>query len=68
MLKGIHPAVEARYMAAIHQHTPAAKAPQRVRRCALHERTRQARVVAMTGEVAKYGNLILKNGVISIAA
>lgn len=59
----LDPGVEARYMKAIVRHAPGAKAPERVERFAFYERARKAFAVVMTGETAKYGNIILKKGV-----
>jgi L-fucose mutarotase len=59
----LDPTVEARYLKAIQQHAPHAKPPERVERFAFYERARQAFAVIMTGETAKYGNIILKKGV-----
>ncbi len=59
----LDPAVEARYRAAIDRHWPATPPIDRVERFAFYERARQAFAVVMTGETAKYGNIILKKGV-----
>jgi len=59
----LDPEVEAAYLKAIHQHVPQARPPERVERFAFYDRARQAFAVVMTGETAKYGNLILKKGV-----
>ncbi len=59
----LDPAVEARYMAAIRRHAPGAPAPEHVERFAFYERAKKAYAVVLTGETAKYGNLILKKGV-----
>ncbi len=59
----LDPAVETRYMAAIHQQAPGAKPPVRIDRFEFYTRTQQAYAVVMTGELAKYGNIILKKGV-----
>ena len=59
----LDPAVEASYLSAIHSHVPQARPPERVERFAFYERARKAFAVMMTGETAKYGNLILKKGV-----
>ena len=59
----LDPAVEAGYLQVIRPHVPAAKAPERIERFAFYERARAAFAVVMTGETAKYGNLILKKGV-----
>jgi L-fucose mutarotase len=64
----LDPAVESRYMAAIRRHAPAAPVPVRIERFAFYERARLAYAVVMTGERAKYGNLILKKGVTPVAA
>jgi L-fucose mutarotase len=64
----LDPAVEARYMAVVHRHCPAAAAPERVERFAFYDRAKAAFAVVMTGETAKYGNLILKKGVTPISA
>ena len=57
------PGVEAAYLAPIRKHAPAAPAITRIDRFAFYERTRSAFAVVMTGETAKYGNIILKKGV-----
>ena len=59
----LDPAVEARYRAAIERHHPEAPAMVRVERFAFYERAKDAFCVVMTGETAKYGNLIVKKGV-----
>jgi L-fucose mutarotase len=56
-------AVEESYRAAIDRHWPHTPAIARVERFAFYEQTRQAFAVVMTGETAKYGNIILKKGV-----
>jgi L-fucose mutarotase len=59
----VDPAVESRYLAAIRRHVPKAKPPQSIERFAFYQRARTAYCVVMTGETAKYGNIILKKGV-----
>jgi L-fucose mutarotase len=59
----LDPKVEASYLKVIRRHVPGAKVPERVERFAFYERARQAFAVVMTGETAKYGNIILKKGV-----
>ena len=59
----LDPAVESRYMKVIRRHVPQAKAPERIDRFAFYERSQKAFAVVMTGETAKYGNIILKKGV-----
>jgi L-fucose mutarotase len=63
----LDPAVEAHYMAAVKRHVPDAKAPVRIDRFAFYERAKAAFAVVMTGETAKYGNLLLKKGVTPVA-
>lgn len=59
----LDPAIEAAYRAAIDRHAPRTPPILRVERFAFYERARHAFAVVMTGETAKYGNLILKKGV-----
>lgn len=59
----LDPAVEARYLETIRRHAPETKPPVRIDRLTFYERARNAFAVVMTGETAKYGNLILKKGV-----
>lgn len=64
----LDPKVEAAYLKVIRKHVPGAKAPERVKRFAFYERARNAFAVVMTGEIAKYGNLILKKGVTPVSS
>ena len=59
----LDPAVEVSYRQAIDKHWPKTPPIQRIDRFDFYERTKQAFAVVMTGEVAKYGNIILKKGV-----
>jgi len=59
----LDPAVEAAYRAAIDRHAPQTPAIARVERFAFYERAKQAFAIVMTGETAKYGNVLLKKGV-----
>ncbi len=59
----LDPAVEASYMKSILKTNPYVPAIERIERFAFYERTRKAFAVVMTGETAKYGNIILKKGV-----
>jgi L-fucose mutarotase len=59
----LDPAVEERYRKAIGKSLPQQPAIERVDRFAFYERARYAFAVVMTGETAKYGNLLLKKGV-----
>ena len=60
----LDPAVESSYRQVIDRHWPDTPAIEQVERFAFYERTRQAFAVVVTGDTAKYGNIILKKGVI----
>ena len=59
----LDPAVEASYRQAVDKHWPATPPILRIDRFDFYERTKQAFAALMTGETAKYGNIILKKGV-----
>ena len=59
----LDPAVEKSYRAAIDRHSPSSPPIRRVERFAFYERARAAFVIVMTGETAKYGNILLRKGV-----
>lgn len=59
----LDPLVEESYRAAIDHHRPGTPIIQRVDRYEFYDRTQTAFAVVMTGETAKYGNIILKKGV-----
>jgi L-fucose mutarotase len=59
----LDPEVEASYRRTVDRHAPAAPPIQRIDRFAFYDRAREAFAVVMTGETAKYGNIILKKGV-----
>jgi L-fucose mutarotase len=59
----LDPAVEEDYMSVIHTHAPEAAPPVRLERHAFYERAKGAFAIVMTGELRKYGNLLLKKGV-----
>jgi len=59
----LDPQVETSYRAAIEKHLPNAPATERIDRFAFYDRAEDAFAVVMTGELAKYGNIILKKGV-----
>ncbi|MDR1010271.1 MAG: L-fucose mutarotase [Opitutaceae bacterium] len=63
----LDPAVETACLVPIRKHAPDAPAITRIDRFAFYERTRKAYAVLMTGETAKYGNILLKKGVTPIA-
>lgn len=59
----LEPQVETDYRAAIDSHAPKAPAIARIDRFEFYDLAREAFAVVMTGETAKYGNIILKKGV-----
>jgi L-fucose mutarotase len=59
----LDPKVEQNYLEAIHKSNPDVAPIERIDRFAFYERTKGAFAVVMTGETAKYGNIILKKGV-----
>lgn len=61
----LDPGVEQDYMSVIKMHAPDAAAPVRLDRHAFYHRAKSAYAIVMTGEMRKYGNLILKKGVTS---
>jgi L-fucose mutarotase len=63
----LDPAVETSYRVSIDKHAPNTPAVERIDRFDFYDRARDAYLVVMTGETAKYGNIILKKGVTPIA-
>ena len=63
----LDPAVEASYRQAINKRWSDTPPIQRIDRFDFYERAKQAFAVVMTGETAKYGNIILKKGVTPMA-
>ncbi len=63
----LEPAVEADYRKSIDRHAPSAPAVTRIDRFDFYDRARDAFAVVMTGETAKYGNILIKKGVTPIA-
>ena len=59
----LDPKVEFSYRAEIEKHAPNAPEVLRIGRFEFYDRAEKAAVVVMTGETAKYGNIILKKGV-----
>lgn len=59
----LDPKVERDYMEVIRKHVPGAHPPQRIERFAFYDHARTVHAIVMTGELRKYGNLILKKGV-----
>ena len=60
----LDPAVEQEYRAVIDKRWPNTPPIARVDRFAFYEQAKGAFAVVMTGETAKYGNIILKKGVV----
>jgi L-fucose mutarotase len=63
----LDPQVELTYRSAIDQHAPKAPAIARIDRFAFYDRAEGAFAIVMTGETAKYGNILLKKGVTPIS-
>ncbi len=63
----LDPAVEQDYMTVISRHAPQAPHPIRLERHAFYGRAKGAFAIVMTGELRKYGNLLLKKGVTPVA-
>ncbi len=59
----LDPKVEGSYLASIQLTNPAINQVERIDRFAFYDRAKQAFAVVMTGETAKYGNILLKKGV-----
>ena len=59
----LDPSVEGSYMVPIQKHAADRALIERIDRFAFYDRAEKAFAVVMTGETAKYGNIILKKGV-----
>ena len=59
----LDPSVESSYRDEIQKHVSDAPVVIRIGRFEFYERAKKAAAVVMTGETAKYGNIILKKGV-----
>ncbi len=59
----LDPEVEQRYLGVIEKYLSDPPPIKRLERFEFYERTREAFAVVMTGETAKYGNIILTKGV-----
>lgn len=59
----LDPEVEERYLAAIAKINGKSPLVERIERFAFYDRAKTAYAVVITGELAKYGNIILKKGV-----
>lgn len=60
------PAVEKSYRAAIDKYYPETSPIGKLERFEFYERSKTAYAVIMTGETKKYGNIIIKKGVIPV--
>ncbi|MDP3176868.1 MAG: L-fucose mutarotase [Spirochaetaceae bacterium] len=63
----LDPSVEASYRVPIDARWPLTPPISRIERFAFYERAKKAFAVVMTGETVKYGNIILKKGVVPVA-
>jgi len=59
----LDPAVESDYMETVRRYLKEAPSPVRIERQAFYQRAKSAFAIVMTGELRKYGNLIIKKGV-----
>ncbi|RLD75103.1 MAG: L-fucose mutarotase [Bacteroidetes bacterium] len=59
----LDPVVEESYLKSIHKSISNITDIERINRFAFYERAKTAFAVLMTGETAKYGNILLKKGV-----
>lgn len=62
----LDPCVEERYLQAIKSAVENVPKLERIERFAFYDRAKQAYAVVITGELAKYGNIIIKKGVTPI--
>lgn len=58
--------VERSYREVIDRRWPGTASTERLERFAFYERSKKAFAIVMTGETVKYGNIILKKGVIPV--
>lgn len=63
----LDPEVEISYLKSIQLTNPDIVVIERIERYAFYERTKNAFAVVMTGEIAKYGNILIKKGVTPVA-
>lgn len=63
----LDPRVEEDYLSAIHVTNPDVAPIERIDRFDFYERAKNAFAVVMTGETAKYGNILLKKGVTPVS-
>lgn len=58
------PALEASYEASVKKHSPKAPGIKKIERFAFYDRAKLAFAAVITGETRKYGNIIIKKGVV----
>ncbi len=58
------PEVEKRYLTVINEHSEDISCADKIERFAFYDRAALCSVIVLTGEAVKYGNVILKKGVI----
>jgi L-fucose mutarotase len=63
----LDPSVEKSYMVPIRKHAPDTPPILRIDRFEFYDRAKECYAVVLTGELAKYGNIILKKGVTPIS-
>ena len=63
----LDPQVESDYMEMVRKHAPGTSAPERIGRFDFYERARKVHAIVITGELRKYGNLLLKKGVTPVS-
>jgi L-fucose mutarotase len=63
----LDPAVEKSFWTVVERRWPGTPAVEYIERFAFYERAKKAYAVLMTGETVKYGNIILKKGVIPLS-
>lgn len=64
----VDPAIEASYRRMIEQHWPDAPKIAKVDRYTFYKQTESAFAVVVTGDVAKYSNIIITKGIVPIEA
>jgi L-fucose mutarotase len=62
----LDPAVEASFRAMVDKYWPETPPIERIERFAFYERASKAFAVVLTGETVKYGNIIIKKGVVPL--
>ncbi|MGL4985740.1 MAG: L-fucose mutarotase [Treponemataceae bacterium] len=62
----LDPSVEASFRHVIEKIYPSAPPVEKIDRFAFYERSKKAFAIVLTGETVKYGNIILKKGVIPV--